>query len=198
MGVENLQIKEFSGTVSLFDSYGNERDFASIQQVELYSTICVKENSFMKIHIAGLGDVELNANDKLFVDESLLSQESFLNSSEISSDTLSLYFTSLVLDQSFLSETNYMDFSSLQEEVTTINDDIKVDIRDLFDLPAIETKIFSNETHSVELNQNEWQKHDGFVFEDGHTFELYSKNGSGDEVFTLLIEDSISIIDTQG
>lgn len=198
MSVQNLEIKELSGDIILMDSFGNEEPLLSHEQLELYSTIIIKENSFAKLSIQGMEEITLGENERFFLDESVVNPESLDGFSELFTQTLDSYTSLLSLEHNLIDDNTYMDFSSLHVSIEESSYDASFDIRDLLDTPTIETKIFSNETHSVELNQHEWQKHDGSVFEDGRTFELYSKNGSGDEVFTLLIEDTISIIHTQG
>lgn len=199
MDFEALHVKQIFGNVDLVDSSGTHKELTSNENFSLYSTITpLDENSFALVYIEGVGDLKVTQNETLFLDETLLQNEGFTDESSLSSASLIQMLEMSGTVENLLSDNELLDFSSIHTEPQIDAYKGDLDIRDLIDAPTIETKILYEDTPTIAINQNEWSKHDGQIFEDGHLFDLYSKPSGADEVFTLLIQDTISVIDTQG
>lgn len=198
MDFEALHVKQIFGNVDLIDSSGTHKELTSNENFSLHSTITpLDENSFALVHIEGVGDLKVTQDETLFLDETLLQKEGFVDESGISTSSLT-QILEMGTAENVLNDNELLDFSSIHTEPQIDSYKGDLDIRDLIDAPTIETKILYEDTPTIALNQTEWNKHEGQIFEDGHLFDLYSKPNGADEVFTLLIQDTISVIDTQG
>lgn len=198
MSLEKVYIKEIEGEVSVLDSSGITQQITTQDSIEIYSTISTQQDSKVILSVEGIGKIKLGENMSFFVDESVLSKESLEGESTFSLSAWNQYTALSTVDGMLLDSNHYLDFNSIESDTNTNPLEIDLDIRDLIEGHMIETKIFENETHKVEFNHSDWNKHDGQVFEDDVKFDLYSKQTSSDEVFTLLIEDTILVLDSQG
>ncbi|WP_024955232.1 hypothetical protein [Sulfurospirillum arcachonense] len=199
MSLEVAFVKSITGNVSVVDGITDiQRDIKAGDELFLNDTITpVDATSSIVIAINGREDITLNSNESLFLDKSVIDIQSFSDEAVVSSGSVEEFVATLNVDfeTNILFESDDLDFSNehLFGQEVEHNPTSSLNINDIIEMPNAETKIFHDDTQEVSLNQVDWIKQDDKVFEDGHSFDVYTKDIGGHEVTTLWIEDDISV-----
>lgn len=190
-----ITISSLHGKATISNDQGTQ-EVQRGDHLKLYDTLFSESDCTLDVDGKAL---HVSAGETLYLEESVFSEVDF--ESSISQESMQTFLSSFDIDipQDLIAQSGSVELDGVNELSTSqIDEEVHFDIEDILDMQGIHTQIFSDETKQLHLNTQEWSKQESKITDGDHTFDLYTKNDASNDVYTLLIEEDISIINSQG